>query len=237
MTGWPGDGGRDLPGMLLGLAVLLLASVTVLLMRLAVVALLVAVARAVPGCRRLPAGRAAVRCSPRLLRPLVLAALGTTLAVGVASPAGATTRAPARGVGVTATPAPQWPAAGWADAPPGNEQAPLPDASWVASRPARPPVAPHLVSSTPTRAGVAATRADHRALRLDPGLDGSSAVVVRHGDTLWSLAARQLGPGASDAEVAAWWPRWWQANRALVGPEPDRLLPGTRLLVPEEGSR
>ncbi len=237
MTAWRG-GGRDLPEMLLGLGVLLLVAITVLLVRLAVAALLVAVARALPGRRRLSAGRAAVRCSPRLLRPLVVAALGTTVAVCAAGPAGATTRAPSRGAAVNATPAPQLPAAGWADAPPGDDQAPLPDAGWVASRPARPPVAPHLVSSTPTRAGVAAaTRAADRGPRLDPGLSEASDVVVRRGDTLWSLAARQLGAGATDAEVAAWWPRWWQANRALIGPDPDRLQPGTRLLVPRAGSR
>lgn len=61
-------------------------------------------------------------------------------------------------------------------------------------------------------------------------------VVVRRGDTLWDLAARSLGPGASDAEIAAAWPRWWHANHAAIGPDPDLLLPGTRLCVPYDAA-
>lgn len=57
-------------------------------------------------------------------------------------------------------------------------------------------------------------------------------VVVTAGDTLWSLAAARLGPGASDAEVARAWPGWWEANRAVIGDDPHLLLPGQRLVVP-----
>jgi hypothetical protein len=57
-------------------------------------------------------------------------------------------------------------------------------------------------------------------------------VVVRRGDCLWNLVARQLGPGASDAEIAAQWPRWYAANRATIGPDPDLLHPGQRLRPP-----
>jgi nucleoid-associated protein YgaU len=60
-------------------------------------------------------------------------------------------------------------------------------------------------------------------------------VVVHRGDSLWSIAARRLGPGASDAEVAAAWPRWYAANRAVIGPDPDLVLPGQRLRVPGGG--
>lgn len=65
-------------------------------------------------------------------------------------------------------------------------------------------------------------------------------VVVLRGDSLWSIAARDLGPGAADAEIAEAWPRWWAANRAVVGPDPDRLLPGQVLTHPavvEEADR
>ncbi|HET6817416.1 MAG TPA: hypothetical protein VFH66_09365 [Mycobacteriales bacterium] len=57
-------------------------------------------------------------------------------------------------------------------------------------------------------------------------------VTVRHGDCLWSLAARSLGRGATPAAVAAAWPRWWAANRSVVGTDPDALRPGERLRVP-----
>ena len=58
-------------------------------------------------------------------------------------------------------------------------------------------------------------------------------VVVSPGDTLWGLARRHLHRGATDAEIARDWPRWYAANRSTIGPDPNLLLPGTRLRVPE----
>ena len=52
--------------------------------------------------------------------------------------------------------------------------------------------------------------------------DDRHLVTVRRGDTLWDLAARGLGPDAGDAEVAAEWPRWYAANRDVVGVDPGR---------------
>ena len=57
--------------------------------------------------------------------------------------------------------------------------------------------------------------------------------VVRAGDSLWVIAARHLGPGASNAQIAAEWPRWYRANRAVIGSNPSLLLVGTRLAVPD----
>ncbi len=56
-------------------------------------------------------------------------------------------------------------------------------------------------------------------------------VVVR-GESLWSIAAAALGPDATAGEVAAEWPRWWQANLEVVGHDPDQLLPGQHLRRP-----
>jgi nucleoid-associated protein YgaU len=68
--------------------------------------------------------------------------------------------------------------------------------------------------------------------------DGTPPVVVRRGDTLWTIAARQLGPDATDAEIAEQWPRWWRANRTRIGDDPDLLLPGQVLEAPTtEASR
>ena len=63
--------------------------------------------------------------------------------------------------------------------------------------------------------------------RPDPG-----HVVVSAGDTLWSLAGEQLGPLAGDAEIAALWPRWYEANRDTIGPDPGLIRPGQVLTVP-----
>ncbi|MFC7491640.1 MULTISPECIES: LysM peptidoglycan-binding domain-containing protein [unclassified Knoellia] len=74
----------------------------------------------------------------------------------------------------------------------------------------------------------------------DPGLVGGrpspatgDEVVVHRGDTLWSIAARHLGPQASDAEIAAAWPRWFAQNRGLIGDDPDLILPGQILRAPD----
>jgi hypothetical protein len=46
--------------------------------------------------------------------------------------------------------------------------------------------------------------------------------TVRPGDTLWGIA----GPA---------WPRWYAANRRAVGPDPDLIRPGLRLVPPAGG--
>ena len=56
---------------------------------------------------------------------------------------------------------------------------------------------------------------------------------MQRGDTLWSIAARHLGPDASDAEIAHAWPAWFEANRGVVGDDPDLLRPGQVLRAPE----
>lgn len=57
-------------------------------------------------------------------------------------------------------------------------------------------------------------------------------VTVRPGDTLWSIAADQLGPHATDWEIAEHWPRWHEANRDAIGDDPSHLLPGSLLHAP-----
>jgi hypothetical protein len=61
-------------------------------------------------------------------------------------------------------------------------------------------------------------------------------VVVR-GDCLWDIAAAWLhgqrgDVPVSDAAVAHAVQRWWQANSAVIGADPDRLLPGQVLRPP-----
>uniref|UniRef100_UPI0013E912E7 LysM peptidoglycan-binding domain-containing protein n=1 Tax=Cellulomonas endophytica TaxID=2494735 RepID=UPI0013E912E7 len=65
------------------------------------------------------------------------------------------------------------------------------------------------------------------------GSAAAGSVVVVAGDTLWDLAARALGPEAGPADVAAIWPLWYAANEDVVGTDPDLLLPGQTLRVPD----
>ena len=93
----------------------------------------------------------------------------------------------------------------------------LPDPSWVPAAPTvRPQADVGLLSRAP--ADTVDTRPD---------------VVVQRGDTLWTIAARHLGPGASDAEIAQAWPAWFDANRGVIGDDPDLILPGQVLRAPE----
>jgi nucleoid-associated protein YgaU len=59
-----------------------------------------------------------------------------------------------------------------------------------------------------------------------------ATVVVVPGDCLWTIAADSLGRGTTNAEIAAEWPRWYEANRRVIGADPDLLLPGTVLRAP-----
>lgn len=61
---------------------------------------------------------------------------------------------------------------------------------------------------------------------------GQGEVVVASGDSLWSIAARQLGPMANDVDIALRWPEWYAANRAVIGDNPGILLPGQILRAP-----
>jgi LysM repeat protein len=66
-----------------------------------------------------------------------------------------------------------------------------------------------------------------------PGPAGAD-VVVAPGDSLWRIASRRLPHGTGDATVAATVAALYAANRAVVGPDPDRLEPGQHLVFPDQ---
>lgn len=66
----------------------------------------------------------------------------------------------------------------------------------------------------------------------DDGSDLTCSVTVEPGDTLWGLAAERLGPTATDADIDRAWRADYAANAAVVGPDPDLILPGQVLAVP-----
>ncbi|GAA3591717.1 hypothetical protein GCM10022223_02880 [Kineosporia mesophila] len=98
---------------------------------------------------------------------------------------------------------------------------------WTPERPR-----PTAASGSRAKIGVL-TSTPRRAVREPKG----HHVVVKRGDTLWSIAAQHLGPGASDVAIAHEWPRWYQVNRHLIGADPHKLLPGERLRSPDLLSR
>jgi len=78
----------------------------------------------------------------------------------------------------------------------------------------------------PDRAEGAAARgpaadAEHRTVRVAPG------------DSLWSIAADQLGPSATPAEITARWRRIYALNVDAIGGDPDLIVPALVLDLPQ----
>lgn len=195
-------------------------------------------------CRRL-----AERVTPAATRRAVAFLMGTTLTAalvpgtatanakdpggGAGSSVSRTVRAagPAAAVGPVRTletpPDPSFHSTSPAPAPDsaGAVRSPSVDVADPSWRPTRPPAparsAPSLELLTPSPV---------------PGRDIEDHVVVHRGDSLWSIAARHLGAGASAVEIAREWPRWYAANRTEIGDDPDVIMPGQQLLPPPEHS-
>ncbi|MEV7661011.1 LysM domain-containing protein [Paenarthrobacter sp. NPDC089316] len=96
-----------------------------------------------------------------------------------------------------------------------NTAAAAHDPSW---QPRPPVLAPGLLSRPGSR---------------DAPAPSGSGVEVKAGDTLWSIAAARLGPFSTDVDVATAWPKWYAANRSIIGDNPAVLLPGQILRPPE----
>ena len=204
----------------LGLAAALLSAV---LARLGRVRAAGVFARLSPGfLRRLAAAALGVQlitAAPAALASAQTAGLGPAAAVGVVHSAQTQTPAHGRAEGQEGTgliTAAQGGAVspGWQlESAAGGEESAAVDPAW---KPAADTVSPSLL--------------------VPPGLRAETPsgerVTVMAGDTLWDLAAAQLGSLATSTEVAELWPRWYELNRLVVGPDPDILLPGQILVVP-----
>ncbi len=60
----------------------------------------------------------------------------------------------------------------------------------------------------------------------------ASRVVVEPGESLWSITNDALGGDASSDEVLAAWPTLYEANRQVIGDDPDLIRAGQELVVP-----
>jgi nucleoid-associated protein YgaU len=157
-----------------------------------------------PGAVGAAAGAAGRVVLPRLLLRLAAGSIGLGVLVApVAAGAHPPPRpAPASSVAPT-LPGPAWPS---------DQAAPtVPGPSWPSHQPA-----------------------NHTSPAPRPAAHDRSAetVRVRTGDSLWLLAARRLGPDADARQIGAEWPRWYGANRAVIGPDPDLIIPGQVLHAP-----
>jgi len=172
----------------------------------------------VPGRAGQLADRVASACAPAMSRRVAAVLVGATVtsalapgtALGAPSPVASRVAQAAPGFRVTAETAAAAPTPAPTEAAHGS-----PEPGWTPARPTvRPQPSPRLL------AGGAA-----------PAV-GAATVVVHRGDTLWDIVRHHLGPTATDAEVAEQWPAWHAANRAVIGPDPDLILPGQVLHAP-----
>ena len=63
----------------------------------------------------------------------------------------------------------------------------------------------------------------------------STHVVVR-GDSLWRIAAATLlersGLQPTSNDIAQFWPHIYEANRSVIGKDPNLILPGQQFTIP-----
>jgi LysM repeat protein len=170
-------------------------------------------------------GRLALLLTPQVVRAAIGLAVGVTVIAGPV--VGAST--------ASATTSPTVTAAARTHQPPERpHQTPQLPPGWSPDRPAAPDLGAEASTAqsvttapgTNFSAGGAGTRGSGTA-------GPRSVVVVHRGDTLWAIAARHLGPAATDTQVAAEWPRWHAANRSTIGADPDLILPGQHLVAPQ----
>ncbi|KQY24625.1 hypothetical protein ASD16_03660 [Cellulomonas sp. Root485] len=176
------------------------------------------------------------RCAPQVVRKALVLAVGAGIGLGMAT--GASAAVPEPSATVAAVEA-------------GDDVVPS-DLGWTVTTSASPTAAPTAAAAaaetspdptTPPPPGptaapvtdaavVALTAAAPPATAPPTPVTTADAVVVAAGDSLWSIAARHLPPDATDAEVAAAWPRWYEANSAVIGADPGLIQPGQVLMVP-----
>ena len=221
--------------------------------------MLVAQLRGLPGQL---AGRLVATVAPLAVRRLVEAALGVTLASGAvagvgAVPAFAATPLPAAASPIAAADRAgtatavvgrgivgfDWPAdrseepatptspTPTADPAARSSTAPMASPSPLPSSLPSPPFPPASPPAPPPSAAVLGVEGARQPSAATPG-ETTTQVVVQRGDSLWAIATRHLGPGATNAGIATEWPRWYAANRAVIGRDPNLLLPGQRLIAP-----
>jgi hypothetical protein len=89
----------------------------------------------------------------------------------------------------------------------------------------------------PDRAQPGAASINGLPLPDRPNIAGATAPLTHRvvaGQSLWAIAREHLAPDATSGRIAAEWPRWYAANAAVIGDDPDLITPGTLLRSPAE---
>jgi len=91
------------------------------------------------------------------------------------------------------------------------------------------PVGPHVLAGLRLPERIAVGPAAGAPVASPVASPAAREVQVASGDTLWDIAARRLGAGAS-------WPAIYALNRDVIGPDPGVITPGQRLALPSEAT-
>ncbi|WP_371164314.1 hypothetical protein ABYF32_00905 [Buchananella felis] len=103
--------------------------------------------------------------------------------------------------------------------------------------PGRSVVAGSPVASLSPVSAVATSPASAASATAAPGLvtpleSAARVHLVAPGESLWSISAELL-PGASDAQIDEAWRAIYAFNRAQIGSDPNLILPGQHLVIPD----
>jgi hypothetical protein len=189
------------------------------------VAVFLEVASVLPGAVGRGCAAVAAKTSPMLVRRIVHAAIGVSVLAGPLAAGSAFAAGPSNTTS-TSTPVDR-PSSLTAPALADTSPAPL-----SLDRPAFVPSSPPPIAKrTPPGPAALVTGFAHRDTG-DPSNRSTEGYVVRRGDTLWDIAARHLGPGATAVDISRAWPAWYDANRAVIGPDPGVIRPGELLSAP-----
>lgn len=86
----------------------------------------------------------------------------------------------------------------------------------------------------PVLAGLPAPDRAVGAPRPAPPAGRDRIHTVRPGDTLWEIAAADLGGRPDNGRVSTHWPRIHALNRAVIGADPHLIQPGQELRMPTQ---
>jgi hypothetical protein len=91
--------------------------------------------------------------------------------------------------------------------------------------------------SVPRSTEVAPTGGSEPPIRSVAIESHGDTYVVQAGDSLWRIAERTLvarnDGTVTSADIAQFWPVVYRTNRALIGDDPNLILPGQTLQIPE----
>ncbi|HKH78147.1 MAG TPA: LuxR C-terminal-related transcriptional regulator [Rubrobacteraceae bacterium] len=76
------------------------------------------------------------------------------------------------------------------------------------------------------------TVAEAQETAATPDAPGAERVVVRPGDSLWSISSDLLGPNASQRQIAEETGRIYALNRSLIGGDPNLIFVNQKLSLP-----